>query len=111
MKITWENKTVCQKAKYAQSFGERLLGLMFSSEMKGFDGLLIDPCRSIHTFFMRYPIDVVFLSRRDEVVHIVRSMRPWRMSSFYWRAVKVLELPAGQLPGGVKAGMRLEIDV
>jgi uncharacterized membrane protein (UPF0127 family) len=59
------------------------------------EGLLILRCNSIHTFFMSFPIDAVFLDRNDRVVKVVRNIPPWRF--FVWggfRAVKVLETAA-----------------
>ena len=58
-------------------------------------GLLINPCSSIHTCFMRYAIDVVFLDEENTTVHILHSIPPYRFSPVIQGAVKVLELPAG----------------
>lgn len=57
-------------------------------------GLLITPCSSIHMFFMRFPIDVVFLDRDNAVVRVVPSIKPWRMA-MGGGGRKALELPAG----------------
>lgn len=86
----------------------RILGLMFRKAPKG-DGLLLDPCNSIHTFFMRYPLDVVFINNANEVVKVIRNLRPWRITWIYFKARKTLELPAGKLPLEVREGERLEI--
>ena len=58
-------------------------------------GLHIVPCNSIHTFFMRIAIDALFLDRQLKVVKVLPAMPPWRMSSIYFGAHSVLELPAG----------------
>ena len=71
------------------------------------EGLLIRPASSIHTFFMRFPIDVVFVDRHDAVVRIVPGLRPWRLA---WArgANRTLELPAGScLETGLVPGDRL----
>ncbi len=62
-------------------------------------GLHIVPCKSIHTFFMRIPIDVAFLDAERHVVKLLPALPPWRASSIYFKAESVLELPAGALAG------------
>jgi uncharacterized membrane protein (UPF0127 family) len=57
-------------------------------------GMLIDRAGSIHMFFMRFPIDVVFLDRDRKVVGVSHGLRPWRVAAAR-RAVAALELPAG----------------
>ena len=54
---------VCSKVKLANNIYDRLLGLMFKKQLNNFDGLLIKPCNSIHTFFMKMNIDVIFLEK------------------------------------------------
>ena len=87
-----------KQMKKATSLIDRLIGLMFFKEMKGFDSLLLEPCRSIHTFFMRYAIDVLFVDKDMKIVKIIREMKPWRMSLIYFSAHSVLEFKAGSLP-------------
>lgn len=81
--------------KVARSFTQRLIGLMGSSELHENEGLLIVPCNSVHTFFMRYQIDVVFLSKRHVVLKVIHNMKPWRISPVVWKSHSVLELPSG----------------
>ena len=102
---------VARRIKRASGFFDRALGLMFSKEMRDFDGLLLHPCRSIHTCFMRYPIDVVFLNKTMKIVGIVREIRPWRMTGLYLRADRALELMGGTLPNDVRIGDQLEEDI
>lgn len=111
MRITHvESGTViAQRVAQANSLVLRLLGLMFRKDLGEFDGLLLQPCNSIHTFFMRFPIDVVFLSSSNQVVKVIRAMPPWRMSWLYLRAVKTLELRAGALPADLAEGASLEV--
>jgi uncharacterized protein len=59
------------------------------------EGLHIAPCNSIHTFFMRFAIDALFLDRDGRVVKLLDAIPPWRASGIYFRAHSVLELPAG----------------
>ncbi len=86
----------------------RIVGLMFREVPEG-DGLLLDPCNSIHTFFMRYSLDVVFLSKTNEVVKVIRNLPPWRVTKIYFYARRTLEVPAGKLPDGIKEGDQLEV--
>lgn len=80
------------RAKVARSFAERARGLIGAEKPAPGEGLLILRCNAIHTFFMSYPIDAVFLDRGNRVVKEVRGIRPWRFFVFGgWRAVKVLE--------------------
>ena len=72
------------------------------------ESLLIDPCNSIHTCFMNFSIDVLFLSKDNTIVHIVREMKPWRFSSIYLKSKRVLELKSGNIGSELKAGDQLE---
>ena len=80
------------KAKVARTFAERARGLIGTKKPLPGEGMLILRCNAIHTFFMSYPIDAVFLDRNDRIVKVVRGIKPWRPFIFGgWRAVKVLE--------------------
>lgn len=115
MKITLEknNEVICTNAKWARAFFERLQGLMGVSTFSdiGCDGLMIEKCNSIHTFFMKMSIDVLFLSSDNRIVGIVREMKPWRLTRFYFDAVKVLELPAKSLNSNLLKGQKVTIHV
>jgi hypothetical protein len=73
---------------------QRFRGLMLRRELPEGRGLLLPHCSSIHMFFMRFPIDVVYLGAQGEVLKIVRRLKPWRLS-FCPGAQSTLELPAG----------------
>lgn len=84
------------KAEVARSFAERARGLIGRRSLAPGEGMLILKCNAIHTCFMRFPIDAVFLDRDDHVVKTVRDIRPWRLFVWGgWRAKKVLETAAG----------------
>lgn len=100
---------IAKKVEVADSFMTRLLGLMFSSGLGEKDGLLFYPSNSIHTFFMNYPIDVVFMDKKDTVVKFIPSMKPWRMTRMYFGAYKVLEMMGGSLQEDLKPGDKLDI--
>lgn len=97
-----------ENIKLASTFGQRLKGLMFSKEMIG-DGLLLDPCNSIHNCFMHFSIDVIFMDRDNRIIKILRNFKPWRFSWIYWKAVRTLELPAGKVPNTIEEGDQLEV--
>lgn len=80
------------KARVARTAFERMRGLIGRRPPPRGEGLLIPHCNAIHTFFMAYPIDAVFLDRDGRVVKTVRNIRPWRLFVWGgWRAAKVLE--------------------
>ncbi|HOQ37252.1 MAG TPA: DUF192 domain-containing protein [Acetivibrio sp.] len=81
----------------ANTFTKRFLGLMFKNSLPDNAGLLIEPCNSIHMFFMKFPLDVVFIGRDDRVVHLIESIPPWKCSKIVFGSRRVLELPAGTI--------------
>jgi uncharacterized membrane protein (UPF0127 family) len=87
---------VCQSCRPADTFLSRLRGLLGRRGLGEGEGLLIRPTSSIHTFFMRFTLDVAFLDRDGCVVKLVPGLRPWRMS-FARGARSALELPAGEI--------------
>ena len=79
----------------ASGFWQRFQGLMLSERLPADHALLIPRCRSVHTCFMRYALDLVYLNRRNEVVKLVPGLRPWRVSWGSNAAVQVVEMGAG----------------
>jgi uncharacterized membrane protein (UPF0127 family) len=99
---------VADQIARADTFWSRLVGLLGHAKLDPGHGLLIDPCNSVHTFFMRFPIDVAFLAPDGTVVRAVHNLKPWRGTKLYPRAKSTLELPAGTLAqAGVAEGDRL----
>jgi uncharacterized membrane protein (UPF0127 family) len=82
-------------AEEATGVWSRLLGLMGRTELPLGQGLHIKPCNSIHTFFMRIPIDALFLDAEGQVVKKYDALPPWRATGLSFRTKSVLELPAG----------------
>ena len=78
----------------ATSFAERSKGLLGRRALPKDGGMLIDPCPSVHTWFMLIPIDVIFLDNKNRVVGLKRNMKPFRMAGA-WRGAKTIELPVG----------------
>jgi uncharacterized protein len=81
----------------ADTFFKRLRGLMFSKKLPAGHGLLIQPCQSIHTFFMKYSIDVLYISKDLEIVGMDETIMPAKVGKFQKRSYSVLELPAGTI--------------
>jgi uncharacterized membrane protein (UPF0127 family) len=90
-------KVVVQKLEEARSFSSRLRGLLGRSDFPEGHGLFFEGTNSIHTFFMRFPIDVVFLDHQGVVKALVHDLKPWRVVLPVWNAKNCLELPAGTL--------------
>ena len=91
------NKIISKDLKLADTFLTRLKGLMFSKELLPEEGLIIDPCNSIHMCFMNYPLDVIFVNEQSEICALVKNIKPWRISKLYPSAKYVIELPAGTI--------------
>lgn len=90
----------------------RFRGLMCAERSKfgAGDGLWIVPCRGVHTFAMRFPIDVVYLDANKFVVHVEPSLKPWRMGKIKMAAASVIELPDETLrASGTTIGDEIEI--
>lgn len=83
------------RALVAETFFERARGLIGRATLARGEGLLILKCNAIHTLFMRFPIDAIFLDGQNRVVKVVRAIKPGRL--LVWggfRARKVLEVAA-----------------
>ena len=91
------SKELSNSVAVADSLLKRMKGLLGKKEMLNGEALWIKPCISVHTFFMKFPIDVLFLDKRNRVITAIRNIQPNRLSWIYPNAVSVLELPAGIL--------------
>jgi uncharacterized membrane protein (UPF0127 family) len=90
-----KNIIIGDKVSLADNFYSRLFGLIPRKSISTGEGLIIDPCNSIHMFFMRFPIDVLFVDKNNVVVYIVENIKPWRISKVVWNSKYVVELPVG----------------
>jgi uncharacterized membrane protein (UPF0127 family) len=100
---------VCERCGVAETPVTRLRGLLGRRGLGSDEGLLIRPTFAIHTWFMRFPIDAVFLDRDLVVVDVVAELRPWKVAAR--RGAKaVLELAAGESRRrGIQTGERLQL--
>jgi uncharacterized membrane protein (UPF0127 family) len=102
-----DGRVVCESCVRADRAFSRAKGLLGRSELPRGEGILLRPAPSIHTFFMRFPIDVVFLDEEGHVLRVAADVVPWRAAACRG-ARAVLELAAGECERrGVRAGGRL----
>jgi uncharacterized membrane protein (UPF0127 family) len=108
--VRGDGSTVCERCVVANTMLPRMRGLLGRRSLPAGEGLLIRPAPSVHTFFMRFPIDVVFLSRAGEVLKVSADVGPWRARSCRG-AYAVLELAAGEAERrGVTVGDHIETE-
>ncbi|HRW04773.1 MAG TPA: DUF192 domain-containing protein [Caldilineaceae bacterium] len=89
------NTTVIEQGRVADNFLTKFRGLMGVRHLPQGDGLLITGCNSVHTHFMRIPIDVLYIDKHNRVVDIDPSMNAWRIGRARKSASYVLEVPSG----------------
>lgn len=101
---------IAQQAEQARNFLSRLRGLMFRSQLPANGGLVIEPNSSVHTFWMRFPIDVIFVDKSDRVVGLVPDLRPNRPYAGARSATRTIELPVGTIAASqTQMGDQLEL--
>lgn len=91
------NVPVAENAQQAATFLARGRGLMFSPPLPSSGGLVIEPCNSIHMFFMRFPLDVIFADKDGRVLFMYKGIKPWRMGRIVKGARCAIELPEGTI--------------
>jgi uncharacterized membrane protein (UPF0127 family) len=100
---------IATDVEIANTSETRRRGLLGRESLEPSAALILVPCFSVHTAFMQFPIDVIFVDREGEVVRIVRNLEPWRVAAS-WAAHAVIELAAGVVGAGdVKIGDRLQV--
>lgn len=99
--MTFRNHTrdavLSSRTRVANTTVSRMVGLLSSRGLADGEGLWIEPCNSIHTWFMRFTIDAVFLDKQGTVVKLASRMKPWRLTRIARKARGVLELPEGTI--------------
>ena len=91
---------VCERLEHAGGLAGQSRGLLGRDRLAPEEGMLFvrgrfEPFMWMHMFFMRFPIDIIFMDRAGYVVHINAELKPWRLSSVVFRARQALELAAG----------------
>ena len=104
--------TLASEVQVADDARSRRIGLLKHDTLPPGQGLWLFPTCAIHTFGMRFPIDVAFLDRRRRVKRIYHGLAPYRLTSFVWGAQSVLELPSGSLAStGTAVGDQLQFSL
>lgn len=90
-----KNSILSGQASAARTFIERLVGLLNRDSLDPDEALIFYDAPSIHMFFMRFPIDVIFLNKDSKILKIFHNLQPWQTASCF-RATTTIELPAGK---------------
>lgn len=102
-------KVICDRLEVADTFFKRFWGLMLKPCPKDGEGIIFYNCNAIHMFFMRYPIDVLFLDINGSILKIVDNLKPWKISSCT-KSATVIELAPGFCTKiGIKLGDKVEL--
>jgi uncharacterized protein len=93
---------LCSRATLVSGFGDRTRGLIGRTQLGADEGMLFEagpfmPLMWMHTMFMRFPIDIVFLGRNNLVIKIRASLKPWRLSAIVFGARMAIELCEGSV--------------
>lgn len=94
---TTRGTCVARHVEVAGTYFKRGVGLMFRSALAPEHGMWIEPCAWIHSGFMRFPFDALFVDKNRKVIFLIKSMKPWRISPWVKGGDAVLELPAGAI--------------
>lgn len=96
--INISKKTLlAERAEIAGTFWLRLKGLLGKKGLESKTGLILNPCTSIHTLFMRFPIDAVFVDSKNRIIKTYHALPAWRLSAILFNSAFCIELPAGTL--------------
>ncbi len=88
-----KNILLADEARMANTFFSRLVGLLNRNSLKKSEALILTPSNSIHSLFMRFTIDVIFLDKTGKVTALLPSFKPFRLSPIYFNSRSTIELP------------------
>ncbi|MDP3732190.1 MAG: DUF192 domain-containing protein [Candidatus Omnitrophota bacterium] len=94
---TSKNTILADNVKPADTFLKRLIGLLNRKALNKGEALILSPSNSIHSLFMRFTIDVIFLDKTNKVIAALPSFKPFRLSPVYFNASLTIELPEGAI--------------
>ena len=103
-------RVIVADLEMARTSWSRFVGLIGRQSLGAGVGLWIEPCNSIHMFFMRFAIDVLFLDRQRRVKKVMLNLKPWRISPIVFGARTVVELPASTLADCGLVGSQLTLE-
>jgi uncharacterized protein len=102
-------KVIAHHVIPAYTFWRRLKGLMFRKSLPADYAMHIKPCSSIHTFFMKFPLDVLYIDENNQVVKVSRNIPPGKMEKVVKKAQSVIEMPAGSIEEAIEVGDKIQI--
>jgi uncharacterized protein len=103
-------KEIAVRLTRANTVFSRMKGLLGRKSLGEGEGLLISPCKGVHTFGMKFPIDVIVLDNNNCIIAVSTNLAPNRLTPLFMRAASVIELPAGTLLATTtEVGNQLEI--
>ncbi|MBM7557187.1 DUF192 domain-containing protein [Halanaerobacter jeridensis] len=103
-----KNNIIVNEVRVANTFWQRLVGLLRHKELKENEGLIIKPCQIVHTFFMSFTIDLVFIDGHGQVLELIENLKPNRISPFVVESEQVIELASGVIQ---TKGIELEDEI
>lgn len=102
---------VAERVIKAHTFFRRLKGLMFTKSLPSSCCLHIHPCRSVHTFFMKYRIDILYLDDQYNIIGVEANLKPGKLGAVYSNSVSVIELPEGTIQQkGIQVGQTVRFE-
>lgn len=96
-KISKSDSLICYSAQISKTLIKKGFGLTFLNNFKTFDGLLFENCKIIHSFFLRFSFDAIFLDKNFQAIALYSEFKPFRISKYYKNAKYVLEIPKGTI--------------
>ena len=94
---TANNTVLAGDVIIAEGLFKRMKGLLGKDALKSGQAIVLKPCTAVHTFFMRFTIDIAFVDSENRVIKAIPDLKPWRLTGIYSSARSCVELPAGTL--------------
>ncbi len=95
--IWYENTCIVENCAFKNSLTFRSIGLLKHKHLNDDEGLLLMPCNGIHTFFMRFPIDVILLDKECRITRVIENILPWKIVLPTFKTHATIELAGGSL--------------
>lgn len=92
-----QNNLIADDVQVAENYFSRNIGLLSRKSISPNEALVIRPCFSVHTLFMKFAIDVLFVGANRKVIALYENVRPWRILPIHLTSRYVVELAAGQI--------------
>lgn len=90
-----QNSIISEDVNVADNFISRSVGLLSKKSLKEGESLIIKPCCSIHTFFMKFAIDILFVGKNGQIIAMYENVKPWGVLPIHFSSSYVIELPTG----------------